>query len=109
VYVKESIGKNSSVKDLWPNLEKVYQDKRKDAKENSIKDNEGKDSPKYFDCNNSKCDDVECSPTNEEEDLEVVCVESADNYLIDEEEELLKFKRNFLSKLDDVSMEIGHY
>jgi hypothetical protein len=32
--------------------------------------NEGKDSPKYSNCNNSKFDDVECSPTNEEEDLE---------------------------------------
>jgi hypothetical protein len=28
------------------NLEKVYQEKRKDTEDNSIKDNEGKDSPK---------------------------------------------------------------
>jgi chromosome segregation ATPase len=61
------------------------------------------------DCNNSKCDDVECSPTNKEEDLEEVCVESTNNYLIDEEEDLLKFKDKILSELEDVSMEIGHY
>jgi hypothetical protein len=79
------------------------------SRQNSIKDNEGKDSPKYSDCNNSKCDDVECSPTNEEEDLEVVCVESTNNYLIDEEEDLLKLKDKILSELEDVSMEIGHF
>jgi hypothetical protein len=39
-------------------LEKVYQEKIKDIEDNTIKDNEGKDSPKYYDCNNSKCDDV---------------------------------------------------
>jgi hypothetical protein len=81
--VKESIGKCTSTKDLWLKLEKAYQD--------SVI-NEGKDSPKYSDCNNSKCNDVECSPANEEEDLEVVCVESTNNYLIDEEEDLLKLK-----------------
>jgi hypothetical protein len=88
-FPKERIGPHSSAKDLWMKLEKVYQDKRKDTEDNSIKDNEGKYSPKSFDCNNSKCDDVECFHTNEEEDLEVVCVESSDNYLIDKEEELL--------------------
>jgi len=62
-----------------------------------------------MDCNNSKCDDVECSPTSEEENLEVVCVESTNNYIIYEEEDLLKFKEKFVSKLDDVSMEITHY
>jgi hypothetical protein len=67
--VKENIGPHSSAKDLWMKLEKVYQDKRKDIEDNSIKENEGKDSPKYFDCNNSKCDDVECFPTNEEEHI----------------------------------------
>jgi hypothetical protein len=70
-------------------LEKVYQDKRKDIENNFIKDNEGKDSPKSSDCNNSKFDDIECFPKNEEEDLELVCVELADSYLIDKEEELL--------------------
>jgi hypothetical protein len=104
-YVKESIGPHSSTKDLWLKLEKVYQDKE----DKSIKDNEGKDSPKSFDCNNSKCDNVECSLTSEEENLEVFCVESTNNYLIDEEEELLKFKEKKLSELNDVSMEIGHY
>jgi hypothetical protein len=41
-----------------------------------MKENEGKDSPKYSGCNNSKCNDVESSPANEEEYIEVVCVES---------------------------------
>jgi hypothetical protein len=45
------------------------------------------------------------SPTSEEENLEVVCVESTNTYLIYEEEELLKFKEIFLFELDDVSME----
>jgi hypothetical protein len=57
--------------------------------------NEGKDPAKSSDCNNSKCNDVECSLANKEEDLveiEEVCVESTNNYLIDEEEYLLKLK-----------------
>ena len=62
--VKENIGQCTSAKDLWLKVEKAYQD---------LVINEGKDSPKYYDCNNSKCDDVECS-TNEEEYLEEVCV-----------------------------------
>jgi hypothetical protein len=40
--------------------------------------NEGKNSPKYSYCNNSKCNHVEYSPANKEEDLDVieeVCVE----------------------------------
>jgi hypothetical protein len=61
--VKESIGKFTYAKDLWLKLEKAYQD--------SVI-NEGKDSPGR---NNSKFDDVECSPTNEKEYLEVVFVE----------------------------------
>ena len=77
-------------------LEKVYQDK-------SIKENEGKDSPKYFECNNSKCDNVEFSLANKEEDIVEVCV--------NEEEDLLKFKEKMLSELGEVSMEmeIGNY
>jgi hypothetical protein len=74
--VKESIGQCTSTKDLWLKLEKAYQDKRQDTEDNPIKDvkknsviNEGKDPPKYSDCNNSKCNDVECSPANKEEDL----------------------------------------
>jgi hypothetical protein len=58
VSVKESIGKWTSAKDLWMKLEKAYQD--------SII-NEGKYSPKYSYCNNYKCNDIECSPANEEE------------------------------------------
>jgi hypothetical protein len=60
--VKEIIGKFTFAKDLWLKLEKEYQD--------SII-NEGKDSPG---CNNSKCNDVECSHANEEEYLEIVFV-----------------------------------
>jgi hypothetical protein len=93
--VKESIGKCTSTKDLWLKLEKAYQD--------SVI-NEGKDSPG---CNNSKCNDVECSPANEEEDLEVVCVESTNNYLVDEEEDLLKLKDKVIDALEEVSNEIG--
>ena len=78
-YVKERMGQCTSTKDLWLKLEKVYQDKD----DNSIKENEGKDSTKSYVCNNSKCDDVEFSSTNEEENLEVVCVELVDSYLID--------------------------
>jgi chromosome segregation ATPase len=92
--VKESIGKCTSAKDLWLKLEKAYQD--------SVI-NEGKDSPG---CNNSKCNDVECSPANEEEDLEVVCVESTNNYLVDEEEDLLKLKDKVIDALEEVSNEI---
>jgi hypothetical protein len=44
---KEIMGECTSIKDLWLKLEKVYQDKE----DNPIKDNEGKYSPKYFDCN----------------------------------------------------------
>jgi hypothetical protein len=85
-------------------LEKVYQDKEDD----SIKDNEGKDSPKYYDFNTPECNDIEFSPANEEEDLKLFCVKSIDNYLIDEEEDLLKLKEIFLYELDDVSYEIGN-
>jgi hypothetical protein len=107
--VKESMGQCTSAKDLWLKLEKTYQGKKEDTEDNSIKNNEGKESPKSSDCNNSKCDDVECFSTSEEENLEVVCVESDDSYPIDEEEDLLKLKDKVLSELDDVSSEIGHY
>jgi hypothetical protein len=45
-------------KDIWLNIEKVYQYKE----DNFIKENEGKDSPKYF--NDSNPSEVECSLTN---------------------------------------------
>jgi hypothetical protein len=50
-FFKEIIGQCTSAKDLWLKLEKEYQD--------SVI-NEGKDSPKYSDYDNSKCNDVEC-------------------------------------------------
>ena len=86
------MGQCTSTKDLWLKLEKVYQDKEY----NSIKDNEGKDSPKSSYCKNSKYDDVECSSTSEEENIEVVCVESDDSYPIVEEEDLLEIKDSFI-------------
>jgi hypothetical protein len=58
--VRESMGQCTSAKDLWLKLEKEYQDKE----DNSIKENEGKDSPKYSDDNTLS--EVECSLTNEE-------------------------------------------
>ena len=99
------MGQCTSTKDLWLKLEKVYQDKEY----NSIKENEGKDSPKSSNWNNSKCDDVECSSTCEEQKLEVVCVEWDDSYPIYEKAYLLKLKDKFLSELDDVSSEIRNY
>jgi hypothetical protein len=88
------MGQCTSVKDLWLKLEKTYQSKMEDTKDNSIKNNEGKESPQSFDCNNSKCDDVECFSTCEEEDIEIVCEESNDDYPMEEvEEELSKIKK----------------
>jgi hypothetical protein len=94
-YVKESIGKCTSTKDLWLMLEKEYKD---------LVINEGKDSPS---CNNSKCNDVECSPANEEEYLEIVFVEPTNSYLVNEEEYLLKLKDKVLDALKEVRNEIG--
>jgi hypothetical protein len=94
-YVKESMGQCNSAKDIWLKVHKVYKDKE----DNYIKDNEGKDSPKYYDDNTPS--EVKCSLTNEEEDIVEVCV--------DEEEELLKFNEKVLFELGDVRMEIGHY
>jgi hypothetical protein len=96
--VKEIMGQCTSAKYLWLKLEKVYQDKE----ENSIKENEGKDSPKSYDYNTSS--EVECSLTKEEEDIDEVCIEFAN----DEEEYLLKPKDKVFSGLDDVSYEIGN-
>jgi hypothetical protein len=55
---KEIMGQCTSTKDLWPKLEKTYQRKKEDLEANSIKINEGKESPKSSICNDSKCDDV---------------------------------------------------
>ena len=90
------MGQCTSTKDLWLKLEEIYQNKKEDTKDNSIKNNEGKESPKSSNFNDSKCDDVECFSTCEEEDLEIVCEESYDNYPMEEvEEELSKFKNKF--------------
>jgi hypothetical protein len=92
--IKESMGQCTSAKDLWLKLEKTYQRKKEDLEDNSIKINEGKESPKSPDCNISKSDDVEYFSTSEEENLEIVCVELDDSYPMEEvEEELSELKR----------------
>jgi len=63
--VKKRIGLCTCTKDLWINLEKMYQIKNKDTEDIPIKYeyedsaiNKSKDSPQYFDCNSS---DIESS------------------------------------------------
>jgi hypothetical protein len=63
--IKESMGQCTSSKDLWLKLEETYQRKKEDIEDNSIKTNEGKESPKTLDFIISKSDDV-----GKEEDLE---------------------------------------
>jgi hypothetical protein len=93
-FIKERMGQCTSAKDLWLKLEKTYQSKKEHTKDNSIKKNEGKESPQSSNCNNSKCDDVECFSTCEEENLEIVCEELNDDYLMEEvEEELSNLKK----------------
>jgi hypothetical protein len=125
--IKKSMGQCTSAKDLWLKLEDTYQSKKEYTEDNSIKNNEGKESPKssicnaykcdnlgkkeYLednwikinegkespktpDCNISKCDDVEYFSTSEEENLEIVFIESNDIYPMEEvEEELSELKR----------------
>jgi hypothetical protein len=59
------MGQCTSTKDIWLKLEKTYQSKKEDTKDNSIKNNEGKESPKSSIYNYSKCDYV-----GKKEDLE---------------------------------------
>jgi hypothetical protein len=91
--VKESIGLCTSTKDLWLKLEKMYQIKNEDTEDIPIKDededstiNKGKDSPQYFDCNNS---DIESSPASKEEDSDTITKCSVSIYPMEEEEEEL--------------------
>jgi hypothetical protein len=56
--IKESMGHYIAAKDLWLKLEETYQSKEEDLEDNSIKNNEGKESPKSSICNDSKYDDV---------------------------------------------------
>jgi DNA repair exonuclease SbcCD ATPase subunit len=89
--IKESMGQCTSAKDLWLKLEETYQRKKEDLKDNSIKNNEGKESPKSSICNDSKCDDV-----GKKEDLE-------DNSIkINEGKESPKTPDCNISKCDDV-------
>jgi hypothetical protein len=161
--IKESMGQCTSAKVLWLKLEETYHSKKEDVEDNSIKTNEGKESPKTLgciiskcdyvgkkeyledisnegkescddvgkkedlednsnegkesyddvnkkedledisnegkkspqtlDCNNSKFDDVEFFSTSEEENIEIVCIESIDCYPMEEvEEKLLELK-----------------
>jgi hypothetical protein len=54
--IKESMGQFTSTKDLWLKLEDTYQRKKEYLEDNSIKKNEGKESPKTLDFIISKCD-----------------------------------------------------
>jgi hypothetical protein len=45
-FIKEITGQCTSTKDLWLNIEDTYQRKKEETKDNSIKNNEGKESPK---------------------------------------------------------------
>jgi hypothetical protein len=72
-------------------LEHTYQIKKEELEENSININEGKESPKSSNCNDSKCDDV-----GKKEDLE-------DNSIkINEGKESPKTLDCNISKSDDV-------
>jgi hypothetical protein len=65
------------------------------GKKEDIEDisNEGKESPKTLDCNDSKCDDVEFF-SSEEDDLEIVCVKFDDSYPMERiEENLLELQK----------------
>jgi hypothetical protein len=74
--VKTSIDLCTSTKDLWINLEKMYQIKNKYIEDIPIKDedkdsaiNKSKDSPQYFDCNSS---DIESSNASKEQDSDTI-------------------------------------
>jgi hypothetical protein len=84
--IKEIMGQCTPTKDIWLNLEKTYQRKKKYLEDNSIKINEGKESPKSPDCNISKGDDVEYFYTSEEENLEIVFVRLDDSCPMEEVE-----------------------
>jgi hypothetical protein len=113
--LKESMRQCTSAKDIWLKLEETYQREKEDAKEkssncndskcdvvgkkecleeNSIKINEGKESPKTPDCNISKSDDVEYFSTSEEENIEIVCIELDDSYPMKQAEEELSELKN---------------
>ena len=89
--IKKSMGQCTSAKDLWLKLENTYQRKKEDTKDNSIKNNEGKESPKSSIFNDSKCDDV-CK----KEYLEDNCIK------INEGKESPKTPDCNISKCDDV-------
>jgi hypothetical protein len=72
--IKESMGQCNTTKDLWLKLEETYQSKEEDLEDNSIKNNEGKESPKTLDCIISKCDDV-----GKKEDLEDISNEGKES------------------------------
>ena len=59
------MGQFTSTKDLWLKLDETYQSKKEDIEDNSIKTNEGKESPKTLGCIISKYDHV-----GKKEDLE---------------------------------------
>ena len=69
--IKESMGQCTFTKDIWLKLEETYQSKKEDTKDNSIKNNEGKESPKSSICNDSKCDDVGKNEDLEENSIKI--------------------------------------
>jgi hypothetical protein len=52
------MGQCTTTEGLWLKLEERYQSKEEDTKDNSIKNNEGKEYPKSSICNDYKCDDI---------------------------------------------------
>jgi hypothetical protein len=89
--IKESMGQYTSAKDIWLKLEETYQSKKEDTKDNTIKNNEGKEYLESSICNDSKCDDV-----GKKEDLE------GDSIKINEGKESPKTLDCNISKCDDV-------
>jgi hypothetical protein len=85
------MGQCTFAKDLWIKIEKTYESKNEYLEENSIKINEGQESPKFSNSNDSKCDDV-----GKKEDLE------ANSIKINEGKEYPKSSNCNDSKCDDV-------
>jgi hypothetical protein len=72
--IRESMGQCTFAKDLWLKIEETYQSKKENIEDNSIKTNEGKESPKTLDCIISKYDDV-----GKKEDLEYISNEGKES------------------------------
>jgi hypothetical protein len=81
------MGKCTSAKDLWINLEKTYQSKKEYIEDHSIKIIKGKESPKILDCIISKCkledisneDKESCDDIGTKEELEDISNEDKES------------------------------